>query len=133
MIIPQQPLAQAALPFAPEMPSVNVAMLPFVLMKNPSYLQIVQYKDRYFIRDGYHRAAAFLRHGITVVPCIHLETQLPEEVGLLQPGMFTEEVLFGEHPPRLRDFWDDTVACDSLQPAQRKVFVVGMKSTQVLR
>jgi hypothetical protein len=64
MLVPQQALLSAGLPFHPDVPPVSAAMLPFVLTKNPGYLQVVQYQDRYFIRDGYHRAAAFLRRNI---------------------------------------------------------------------
>jgi hypothetical protein len=133
MLDPLQPFVPAALPFSPEMPPVGVAILPFALTKNPGYLQVVQFRDRYFIRDGYHRAAAFLRRGITIVPCIRLEAQYPQQVGYQQFGMFVESILFGEHPPRLRDFWDDAVACDSLYPAKRRVFMVEMKEARVLR
>lgn len=133
MLVPQQALLSAGLPFHPDVPPVSAAMLPFVLTKNPGYLQVVQYQDRYFIRDGYHRAAAFLRRNIAVVPCIHLEVQDPQQVGHLQPGMFRPEILFGEHPPRLRDFWDDAVSCDSFYPAKRRVFLVEMREVQVPR
>jgi hypothetical protein len=95
-------------------------MLPFVLTKNPGYLHVVQYQDRYFIRDRYHRAAAFLRRTIPLVPCTLLEVQDPNQVGHHQPGMFRPEILFGELPPRLRDFWDGTVSCDSYYLAKRR-------------
>lgn len=133
MLAPQQALMPAGIPFEEGVPLVSAAMLPFFLTKNPGYLQVVQYQDRYYIRDGYHRAAAFLRRNIPIVPCIHLEVQVPQQVGHLQPGMFAAEILFGDHPPRLRDFWDDAVSCDSLYAAKRRVFLLEMREMLITR
>jgi hypothetical protein len=129
----QQPLLQTGLPFSPGVPPVGAMIVPFVLLKNPGYLQIVQYRDRYFIRDGYHRAAALLRSHINIVPCIHLEARDPQQVGCLQPGMLGAEILTSEQPPRLVDFWNDAVSCDALYPAKRHVFFLDMKDIWVLR
>lgn len=108
----------------PNLPSTQVMALTFLVSMGTSYLQIVHYRDRYFIRDGYHRASGLLRAGINIVPCIVINAQSFEQA-LGQPQMFLPyEVLFGEQPPRLADFWDDTVSCTVSRPATRKVIRV---------
>jgi hypothetical protein len=82
---------------------------------------------------GWCFAAAFLRRNIPTVPCIHLEVQDSQHMGHLQPSMFRQEILLGEHLPRLRDFWDDAVSCDSFYPAKRRVFLIEMREMQVPR
>jgi hypothetical protein len=46
----------------------------FAVALNPSYMQVVHYRGRYFLRDGYHRAYGLLSRGITVVPAFVRET-----------------------------------------------------------
>lgn len=97
--------------------------LMFMVSTGASYLQVVCYKGRYFIRDGYHRAAGLLREGINVAPCILIDARnFDEQVVLGRPQEFLPyEVLFGDRPPRLTDFWDDGVAHTILRPVVRKV------------
>jgi hypothetical protein len=46
------------------------------------YLQVARYKERYFVRDGYHRAAGLLRVGVREVPCILVEASTFEDAQL---------------------------------------------------
>jgi hypothetical protein len=105
---------------APGMPAVRMQAVTILVHTGTSYLQVVEYRGRSFIRDGYHRAAGLLRRGIYEVPCIYIKADAFEQVGMV-PGAFTYEVLFGERPPFLSDFWSDHVASDVTQPAVRKV------------
>jgi hypothetical protein len=133
LVSPQQPLLPAGIPFHPNIPPVGAQLLPVVLMKNPGYLQVVRYRGRCFIRDGYHRAAGLLQQQVDIVPCLLLEALHPQQVGNLQPGMLGEEVLFGDHPPRMQDFWEDSVSCDCLYPAKRRIYIISIKEIQALR
>jgi hypothetical protein len=110
----------AEVPPGPGLSPVRVKAVTFFIGLGTSYFQVGQYKNRYFIRDGYHRAVGLLKKGIHIVPCILVEARNTDELGLKQ-GMFTYEVLYGERPPRLADFWDDTVAGDGKNIAFRRV------------
>lgn len=104
----------------PGKPAVRMQAVTFLIHMGTSYLQVVEYRDRYFVRDGYHRVAGLLRRGIHEVPCVFISAQSFEEVGA-GSGMLTYEVLFGERPPLVADFWDDSVATDIEPPAVRKI------------
>lgn len=94
--------------------------LTFFVTLDTSYLQVARYQGRYFLRDGYHRAAGLLRAGVNPVPAVVVDAASYQYVAS-QPGLFDYEVAFSDRPPMLSDFWDDTVAADGTTPAVRKV------------
>lgn len=106
----------------PSIPAVKMQAVTLLVYMGTSYLQVVRYKGRAFIRDGYHRAAGLMRAGIYEVPCILIEAQTFEQVGPVQvPGAFGFETLYSERAPLLSDFWNDRVSADVTQPAVNKV------------
>ncbi len=116
-------LSDALVSPTPGLPPVKMQAITLLVFMGMSYLQVVQYRDRSFIRDGYHRAAGLLQRGIFVAPCIFIEAQSFEQIGS-PVGSFTYETLFGDRPPTLGDFWDDEVARTIQQVAVRKVIRV---------
>ncbi len=105
----------------PNLPTVGAIAITLLVSMGSPYLQVVHYNGRYFIRDGYHRACGLVHANMNIVPCIVINAQSFEQA-VPQPQMFLPyDVLFGEHPPRLADFWDDEVSCDVERPATRKV------------
>jgi len=113
-------LAEAQVSPAPGMPAVRMQAITFLINMGASYLQVVRYQGRSFVRDGYHRAAALIRHGITAAPCIFIEAKSFEQVGC-PPGSLPYEILLGDRPPMLSDFWDELVSKEVTQLAVRKV------------
>lgn len=113
-------LSDAKVAPGPGLPSVRMQAVTLLVTMGTSYMQVVRYRDRWFLRDGYHRASRLLRSGISIVPCIYIEARTFEEV---QPpvGAFPFELLYGDRPPALNDFWDDSVATNISQLAIRKV------------
>jgi len=106
----------------PGLPTIRMQALMFFVTLGASFVQVAHYKGRYFIRDGYHRGAGLLHEGIDVAPCILIDAKNFDEVVMGQPQAFLPyEILFGERPPRLADFWDDDVAHTILRPAVRKI------------
>jgi len=113
-------LGEANVSPGPGMPTVKMQAVTLLVYMGTSYLQVVRYRGRSFIRDGYHRAAGLLGQGIYQVPCIFIEAESFDQVGA-GPGAFSYEILYGDRPPFLADFWDDEVASDATQVAVRKV------------
>ncbi len=95
----------------------------FVVGLSTSFLQAAVYRDRYMLRDGYHRAFGFLARGITNVPAFVREFQTYEEL-TLPAGMLPQEAFLGERPPTLRDYLDETVSAEIQIPVTQKVVVV---------
>lgn len=80
----------------------------FCIAQPISVVQVVLYRGRYFLKDGYHRCLALLQRGITRVPVIF--QGLDETQMLVVEGRFADEVILGEHPPKLTDYLRDDVA-----------------------
>lgn len=113
-------LSEANVAPGPGLPSVRMQAVTLLVSMGTSYMQVVRYRDRWFLRDGYHRASRLLRSGVSIVPCIYIEARTFQEVQA-GVGTFPFEVLYGDRPATLKDFWDDTVATDISQLAIRKV------------
>jgi hypothetical protein len=116
----------------PGIPPILVKGVTFFISLGASYLLVARYKNRHFIRDGYHRAAGLLKKGVNIVPCILVEARNTDELGLKQ-GLFSYEVIYGDRPPRLSDFWDDTVAHDGKTIAMRHVLRIRGEEFNVQR
>jgi hypothetical protein len=101
-------------------PTVPMMALTILVFLGTSSLQVASYNNRYFLRDGYHPAAALVQAGIHVVSCLFIEAASFEQV-TPGAGFFTYEVSYGDKPPLIPDFWETDVADDVLQPAVRKV------------
>ncbi len=106
---------------APGQPAARQNFIGFTMNFGSPFVQIAEYNGRWFVRDGYHRCFGLLRRGVTRVPCVFVRPRSFPELGAAAPSFFPYEVLFGERPPFLRDFLDDSVAVTARQAAQRKV------------
>ncbi len=100
----------------------------FCIAQLPSYVQVVLYRGRYFLKDGYHRSLALLQKGITRVPVVF--KGIPEPQKLEVKGRFSDEINLGPHPPRLADYLRDDVAAAGLHLAARKTIVIQSTENQ---
>jgi hypothetical protein len=96
----------------------------FVVAVVPSLMQVARVGDRYVLRDGYHRACAFLRSGITHVPAFVRDFGATEELGAPTGAMLPREVVLGDRPPVVADYLEDAVAADVELPDFRKMIVI---------
>lgn len=89
---------------------------PISLYGGSPFLEVAEFRGRWFLRDGYHRAYKFLTHGIFVVPAVVLRARTLGELGAVQPRFFSEETLFSQRPPRVVDFLDDLLNLQYTRP-----------------
>lgn len=95
--------------------------ISFLYGMGSPYLSVAQYQGRFYLQNGYHRAAGLLRLGINVVPAVMVNLQSYDELVVPGSGLFGHGVASGAVPPMVRDFWDDTVAIETSHPFSRKV------------
>lgn len=93
------------------------------------YMEVAQYRDRWFLRDGYHRAYTLLKAGIFAVPAVVIHAETLEELGAVQPWFFSEETLFSDYPPRLEDYWNDKLVIEYERPAREKVIRISLRES----
>jgi hypothetical protein len=80
---------------------------PLQVYSGSPFFEVAQYRERWFLRDGYHRAYALLKAGVSRVPAVVVRAKNLAEVGAVRPWFFTEETLFSSRPPRIVDFLND--------------------------
>ena len=99
----------------------------FAVQKFGSFLQVVRYQDRYVIRDGNHRALAFLARGINTVPALVSEAMSVEDIHLRR-GMLSIDVVLGPRAPLLPDYLDNDVSTEvHLAREGRVIIIQGME------
>jgi hypothetical protein len=89
----------------------------FTLSLGASFVQVVHYRDRWMVRDGYHRIYGLLRRGIQKIPCIIVEAADFAQTGAGRPGFFDYELLYSDRPPLLQDFLSDEFSAEVPLPA----------------
>ena len=96
--------------------------LGFSLRNFGSFLQAARYRDRYLLRDGYHRAVGLLARGINVVPALVKEFDSMDRH--FRRNMLKSETYLGRRPPFLPDFLDDDVSAGVDLPAMRRLIMI---------
>jgi hypothetical protein len=93
------------------------------------FFEVAEYRDRWFLRDGYHRAYCLLRSGINVAPAVVVKARTLAELGATKPHFFPENTLFSDHPPRLTDFLDDDMNVEYTRPRLIKTLRVTVEQS----
>ena len=101
----------------------GVVRLGFEIRLYGSFVQAYRYRDRFVLRDGYHRAVALLSRGISIVPALVSESLVADPTQVRR-GMLPQEAVFGRHPPMLPDYLDDEVSAEVWLPAVRRMIVI---------
>jgi hypothetical protein len=98
----------------------------FVVTVVPSHMQVVEFENRYYLRDGYHRALGALMTGTTRVPALVARFATVEQLAVA--GGLPQSAYTGARPPLMTDYLSDDVAVTvQLPSAMRMVLVQGME------
>ena len=95
----------------------------FLVGISTSFIQVALYRDRYLLRDGYHRAFGFLNRGVTHVPAFVRQFAGYDELAL-PAGLLPQDSFLGERPPTLRDYLDESVSAEISVPVTQKMAVI---------
>jgi hypothetical protein len=107
-----------------EDPTTKRRIFGFVVGWGLPFIQVVKIKDRYFLRNGYHRVYALRKAGSKYVACVLIEGQSFSDVGILPAGFFGEPLLMSSKPPTFADFFSDRISLPvKLKPLTKVVRV----------
>jgi hypothetical protein len=106
---------------------------PIAIHTGSPFFEVAQYRGRWFLRDGYHRAFQCLKSGISRLPAVIVRARSREELGAVQPWFFPEEVLFSSAPPRVIDFLDDELVIKYNRFPLIKTLRITMEETYALQ
>jgi hypothetical protein len=93
------------------------------------FLEVAEYRNRWFLRDGYHRAYDLLRANIFRVPAVIVHARTLEDLGATQSWFFSEETLFSATPPHVIDFLDDALVLEYNRPLLIKTVSVTIEES----
>jgi hypothetical protein len=102
---------------------------PLSLYGGSPFLEVAEFRERWFLRDGYHRAYRLLQAGIHRIPAIVIHARTIEEVGATQPWFFDESKLFSPVPPRLIDFLDENLVFYYERPRLKKIIRIRIEES----
>jgi hypothetical protein len=106
---------------------------PIAIHSGSPFFEVAQYLDRWFLRDGYHRAYWCLQAGIYHLPAIVVRARTIEELGAVHPWFFPEEMLFSAVPPRVIDFLDDALVIEYHRSPLIKTLRITVEETYTLQ
>jgi hypothetical protein len=90
---------------------------------SPSFVQVAKYRDRYLLRDGYHRAYGLLARGITSAPVFVREFERFEDMSL-PAGLLPQDAYLGPRPPLLIDYLNRDVSANTSTLITQKVVII---------
>src|SRR5438445_7454587 len=71
-------------------PVTKRSVFGFVVGWGSPFIQLVKFKGRLFLRNGYHRVYEIRKAGVTHAPCILIEGENFADTGAIKPGFFGE-------------------------------------------
>jgi hypothetical protein len=86
-----------------------------------AFIKVAEYNGRLLLCDGYHRSYALLKRSIHKIPCVLIKARNLEETGAARPAFIPQEILYGDRPPFVADFLDDSVTATLNRNANLKV------------
>jgi hypothetical protein len=107
----------------------NNASAPLTIHAGGPFFEVASFRDRWFLRDGYHRAYTLLQAGIYEVPAVIVEARSIAELGAVQPWFFSEDILFSETPPLVSDFLVDDLIIEYSRPPLIKTLRITIEET----
>jgi hypothetical protein len=103
------------------------AASPIRVHSGSPFFEVACLRDRWFLRDGYHRAYALLKAGVFEVPAVIVKAETLEELGAVEPWFFPEGVLFSATPPYVCDFLNDDLVLEYDRPPLVKTIRITME------
>jgi hypothetical protein len=103
--------------------------LPFSLFGGSPFFEVAEFRERWFLRDGYHRAYRLLQAGVNHLPAVVIHARTIDEVGATQPWFFNEEQLFSAHPPRVADFLEESLVLHYKRPQLMKTISIRIEES----
>jgi hypothetical protein len=102
----------------PGQPAKTEKFLGFPVHFGWPFLMVAEHKGRLLLSDGYHRSYGLLWRSIHTVPCVFVRTADFSETGATRPGLIPYKTLFGDRPPMVSDFMDESVAKGATRAAE---------------
>jgi hypothetical protein len=105
----------------PQRPARRQRFVGFPVHFGSPFIKVAEYNGRWLLCNGYHRSYALLRRSIYKIPCVFIKAHDLAETGAARPDFVPQEMLYGDHPPSVADFLDDSVAISATRITKLKL------------
>lgn len=95
----------------------------FAVAEVTSFVRVIQAGTMSVLTDGYHRVVGLMRRGCYSVPAL-VRVQGSGEPIQMPGGMLPPDIIFGERPPLLPDYLDDSVSAEVLVEQTYRTIVI---------
>ncbi len=82
----------------------------FVVGWGSRLILVAKFKDRFFLKNGYHRVYELKKNHVIHVPCILVDATNFVDTGAAKQGFFPHDLLMSERPPQFVHFFSDAVS-----------------------
>jgi hypothetical protein len=106
---------------APGRPGKKERFVGFPIHFGSPFIKVAEYNGRWLLCDGYHRSYALLRRSIHKIPCVFIKARDLGETGAARPAFVPQETLYGDRPPLVADFLEDSVSVTVSRKANLKL------------
>jgi len=106
---------------------------PIALHTGSPFFEVAQYRDRWFLRDGYHRAFRCMQANVFLLPAVIVRARTLAELGAVHPWFFPENILFSSRPPLAIDFLDDALVIEYHRSPLIKTLRITVEETYSLQ
>ena len=90
-------------------PATGLIPVAFLIGESEPCVQVIEFKGRFYLRNGYHRLVGAMRRGVTHVPALVMQGSKWEDVNAeLGQVWFFDPRRLGADMPTLRHFTDGT-------------------------
>jgi hypothetical protein len=103
--------------------------LPLSLYGGSPFFEVAEFRGRWFLRDGYHRAYRLLQAGVHRIPAVVVYARTIGELGATEPWFFSERQLFSDRPPRVMDFLNENLVLRYERTALRKMIRIRVEES----
>lgn len=93
-------------------------------------IAVAEYRGKFVIRNGYHRALALLQAGHTEIPAVVVHCSSYQATGGAAPGFLPPDLVLSDRPPVLADYLSD--AAVEVQRRRMRVIISVHGETQVI-
>ncbi|QMV17318.1 hypothetical protein GOB94_00280 [Granulicella sp. 5B5] len=107
----------------------NNPACPVSVHAGSPFFEVANFRDRWFLRDGYHRAHALLKANVFAVPAVIVKAETIEELGADRPWFYPEDVLLSNNPPLVVDFLNEDFVVEYHRPPLIKTVRIKMEET----
>ncbi|HZS42027.1 MAG TPA: hypothetical protein VFF06_34600 [Polyangia bacterium] len=110
----------------------NTGEVKFWVSPSPNLMLVREHQGRYVLANGYHRAWLLRSRKVNMVPVVMAHMASEKEV-VPDAGFIEPHIIFGQRPPIVDDFFDDSVSVSAEMRSMLRAVRIGAEVLPIPR